>query len=86
MGRKYSVLKGGFFALISLIIRNKRPSLGTWCCQGETAEINSSLRESLVRRCFREALRGWSCMCVRLLLVTPDLQLHRVVLPEWKVL
>lgn len=53
-GMKYRDSKGGFFALISLIIRNERPNLRTMTCQGEIAKTNSSLGESLVRFCLRD--------------------------------
>lgn len=57
IGRKYSDLRGGFLALISLIVRNNRPNLGNLACQGGIAEINFSLGEH-----FEDVPQG--CPCV----------------------
>lgn len=66
IGRKYSDLRGDFLALVFLIIRNKRPNLGTLSCQGGIAEINFSPREHFSENVPQggPCVGGHACVCV----------------------
>lgn len=62
-----------------------RPNLGTLSCQGRIVEVNFSRGESLGE----DTPQRWSCVSGSAFLgacawVLPEVQLHRVVIPECK--